>query len=627
WYSLYWIIPGTPPTFLQITGTVDGDIPDGSPYDLNNELIVNASVRGFDAVRDVTPIYATVWWQAGDVVYMVSSLNLTGDDTLSLANSLVALVPPGPPDGGDLPAIGESPAVSPALEVPETVFAGEEISVGVAGITTATLTADDGIFVDVASATYPKIGAYAVAWRSPSSTEDRWVSFYLIDPGSGEWLTTAATLVLGSAAQGPVATLECPGSTLAGELRYVTVSGSGTIVVSASDGSWPNQPPNTLFDPQADGGRSLNGALSNDRAATLLWRAPSNSSASNVRFSVTGPDGTVLAECAAEVGALVVTPASQPNLPPQSTQPQSVPHSNGETAGSSDGPGGNAPRESNVAPPVSTVKPTTRTVAQVAPRPSPTTSPSPIPPTSTPAPPTVPVATLRPGIQANDGTGGANPALLPTPTAGPTSTLAAPPPTATATMAAATGADGLVAMVIGPEGGELLNPSGAMLTIPAGALDEPATVRIKPVRDSRLPVDIAIDLVPGTGFDFSVATLGGDSVAKLRSDATLRLMLAPGQWQEGIELYRIENGRLNHVDGAVLNQDGISVELDHFSRFVAGIPTADEVADRNAMAWLVLGGGALLTLGVALWIIRRLARSRASIRWTRRSRSPLGSRS
>jgi hypothetical protein len=166
-----------------------------------------------------------------------------------------------------------------------------------------------------------------------------------------------------------------------------------------------------------------------------------------------------------------------------------------------------------------------------------------------------------------------------------------------------------------------------MLTIPAGALDEPATVRIKPVRDSRLPVDIAIDLVPGTGFDFSVATLGGDSVAKLRSDATLRLMLAPGQWQEGIELYRIENGRLNHVDGAVLNQDGISVELDHFSRFVAGIPTADEVADRNAMAWLVLGGGALLTLGVALWIIRRLARSRASIRWTRRSRSPLGSRS
>jgi len=96
YYSLYWMVTGGPPTFLQVTGEVGGSLPAGSPYDLNNQLSVNASVQGYEAIHDVTPAYDTVWWIAGGVAYKVESLNMTGADSLGLANSLIGLVPPEP---------------------------------------------------------------------------------------------------------------------------------------------------------------------------------------------------------------------------------------------------------------------------------------------------------------------------------------------------------------------------------------------------------------------------------------------------------------------------------------------------------------------------------------------------
>jgi hypothetical protein len=96
-YTLYWVIPGTPPTFLEITGTVGGEIPAFSWYDRNVQLVQNASVQGYPAWHDLTPIYDLVYWRAGDVVYTVNSRGLLDTDTLSLANALVALEPPAPP--------------------------------------------------------------------------------------------------------------------------------------------------------------------------------------------------------------------------------------------------------------------------------------------------------------------------------------------------------------------------------------------------------------------------------------------------------------------------------------------------------------------------------------------------
>lgn len=113
YYSLYWVNYGGPPTFLQITGDVGGSLPAGSPADLNEQLSINASVQGSDAIHDMTSIYDNVWWISGDVLYTVSSNNMTGTDSLSLANSLIALQAP-VAEEPEPPA--EEPASEPAEE-------------------------------------------------------------------------------------------------------------------------------------------------------------------------------------------------------------------------------------------------------------------------------------------------------------------------------------------------------------------------------------------------------------------------------------------------------------------------------------------------------------------------------
>jgi len=133
YYELYWMISGGSPTFLYITGTVGGGLPAGSPANLNNELSINASVQGWDAIHDIgipegseTPIYDQVWWIANGVLYSVSSNNMTGTDTMSLANSLVVLVPPAGEEPPAPPAPTDPPYVEPAAPAEETPRAATE---------------------------------------------------------------------------------------------------------------------------------------------------------------------------------------------------------------------------------------------------------------------------------------------------------------------------------------------------------------------------------------------------------------------------------------------------------------------------------------------------------------------
>lgn len=124
-YSLYWMIAGGAPTLLQITGTEGGSLPAGSINDLNNELSVNATVRGQEAIQDLTSNYDAVYWVANGVLYKVESQNMPMG-SLSLANSLVAFVAPQaqapdvdepveelPPDAGG--GILETPTDEPDL--------------------------------------------------------------------------------------------------------------------------------------------------------------------------------------------------------------------------------------------------------------------------------------------------------------------------------------------------------------------------------------------------------------------------------------------------------------------------------------------------------------------------------
>ena len=132
YYGLYWMNSGGDPTFLHITGQVGGGLPAGSPYDLNNELFINASVMGYDAIHDVTPAYDAVWWIMGGVLYKVESRN-SGTDSLSLANSLITFVPPAynepepepeptlpPPEPTTEPVYEEPVVETPVVEEPVT---------------------------------------------------------------------------------------------------------------------------------------------------------------------------------------------------------------------------------------------------------------------------------------------------------------------------------------------------------------------------------------------------------------------------------------------------------------------------------------------------------------------------
>lgn len=114
-YSLYWMAPGSPPTFLHITGVVGGGFPDGSKADLNVPLSINESVQGWPAIRDIgipagssTPIYDQVWWIVDGVRYSIESNNI-GTDSLTLANSMLFL---------DVPVYEEPAAPPPVVEEP-----------------------------------------------------------------------------------------------------------------------------------------------------------------------------------------------------------------------------------------------------------------------------------------------------------------------------------------------------------------------------------------------------------------------------------------------------------------------------------------------------------------------------
>lgn len=118
-YSLYWMAPGSPPTFLHVTGVIGADFPAGSKADLNVQLSVNADVQGWPAVRDIgvpagstTPIYDQVFWIVNGVRYSVESNNIS-TDSLTIADSMLFLQAPVYEQPTAAPPVDEVPAAPP----------------------------------------------------------------------------------------------------------------------------------------------------------------------------------------------------------------------------------------------------------------------------------------------------------------------------------------------------------------------------------------------------------------------------------------------------------------------------------------------------------------------------------
>lgn len=372
-YEIYWVITGGDPTFLDITGTVGGSIPDFSWYDRNNELQQNADVGGVPAYRDLTPIYDNVYWQVGDVVYTVSSQGLTETDSLSLANTLVPLDEA--EEAAPLPAV---------LIAPDTASPGEILAVTVSNGNGATLTASDGVFSDTGNNVYPDLRDASLSWTAPTVPNEHDVTFSLVDPVSGSWLAGATTRVVPSAS--PSLGLECGPQAASGDEMAIRASGAGNVVIDVSAGSWRGQD-NPGFDVTLDGSR-LSGEIDGG-STTLLWQAPVTDEPLDATITISGMSGAVATSCDVAVSpAVIISPT-----PPEATV---VP----TAAGSAEAPSVPATAASSAAPSRASEPLTPSRDANSARRnrPARTSTMSPLP-TDTPMP-------RRDRSPANDGTGG-----------------------------------------------------------------------------------------------------------------------------------------------------------------------------------------------------------------------------
>lgn len=346
YYSLYWVIPGAPPTYLLVIG---GDsIPDYSKYDRNNPLTQNDSVMGYPAWHDQTPDYDLVYFIMGGVVYSVESNNLSGDTTMGIANSLASVdtftpdptpteepveVPTEPPvDNGSGTSAGEEPepntgpdtpgetetvptettAAEPSISAPDSVVSGDEASITIDGIVSANLSASSGTFVLTDRADIAGAEPSSFQWTAPDTENGRTVRFKLTDPNTGELLATVTTEVEPIPDdQIPIVTddLTCPASVEMGSLGGISVKGSGQLMLDASDGTFPDTGPNATFagPSEIDGSDVLQGVIRRNRTVWIFWQPAESPEPYTAYVFLQDWSGTTQLECGIDV-----VPASDP---------------------------------------------------------------------------------------------------------------------------------------------------------------------------------------------------------------------------------------------------------------------------------------------------------------------------
>ncbi|MEJ7763268.1 MAG: hypothetical protein WKF80_10800 [Thermomicrobiales bacterium] len=312
-YGLYWVVTGGPPTFLEITGDAGGDIPDFSWYDRNVELTVNADVGGIPAYRDLTPIYDNVYWEVDDVVYTVSSQTMEGMTSLSVANALVRMEPPTPDPSVD----------PPSVSVAETVMSGDALDVAIRAGDGATLSADLGTFSRTGEDSVDGVFTESIRWEAPEVQNERSVTFTLTDPGSGEWLAAASTVILAPADPVQPLALDCPVSVTGGGTVTFTASGGGDVVIEAQTGTFPAIGANLDFD--GAGTARLVGALPASGPISFTWLAPETAGSGGATLYLSGMSGASGDACTIQVSEQVSGAPAAPGATATAASPQDGP--------------------------------------------------------------------------------------------------------------------------------------------------------------------------------------------------------------------------------------------------------------------------------------------------------------
>lgn len=580
YYSLYWLIPGAPPTYLRVTGTAGGEIPAYSFYDRNVQLEQNDSVQGYPAWHDDTPIYDLVYWQVGNVVYTVESHNLAGDTTMGIADSLMSLVIPDTggetaegettePPGSPTEAAGNEVNVS-AIGAPATVASGEIASIGVDGSGDVYLVASDGYFPASGDTGVVVTAGTAVDWQAPFVDSDATITFGAYNLADDSQLATASTVVHGAAAQAASNTstdIQCPASASADmEARFVLV-GSGGVTVSSSAGSWPIETPNTDFQPDLDGGGAITGGLGDGTTVALVWLAPTDVGSATI--SVTDSTGNEVDSCSVDV--VGESGAGDLGAP--------APAQEGQASG--DGTGISESDD--------------QVVLQVI------------------ANPIGFAGDASGGPEANGPDYG-----LPTPVPDAEDDSARQPSRSTASSSArslsespdaklgpAAGADGMYAVTLGTDGGTLQSPFGATVQVPPKCLKDQTTVMIKPVDDRAIPEITGVTTVPGTAFDVAFGAADGRAVDDLAKPAVLTIALQSATTTEHARIYRVEGETLKLMPLTSSDAGSVSTEIDGLARYVVGVPQGNAAASTSSINPFIIGGLGLMALASAGLLISR----------------------
>jgi hypothetical protein len=225
-------------------------------------------------------------------------------------------------------------------------------------------------------------------------------------------------------------------------------------------------------------------------------------------------------------------------------------------------------------------------------------------------------------VTGGDGTNVEGGTILPQPTAQPTATVTAPDAADTGTgaltplaepsptLAPVSVGDGMVASVIGPEGGVLTSPAGLSIAFPASALAEPATVTIRPVGDGKVFAPRGFELVAGTTYDVTLASASGRGITQLAVPATLRIPLGPNQWRSGARIYVVDTSSLTELQGGRLDDDAVNASVSHFSRFTVAVPVETESGGSSTLIFIVLAVAAGVTMLIATTLVSLLRRGR-----------------
>jgi hypothetical protein len=575
-YSLYWYVGGGEPTLLQINGTAGGEIPAYSKYDRNVQLEANASVNGYTAYRDLTPIYDLIYWQVGSVVYSVESQN-SSVDSLTLANSLVVLAIPG---GG-----AAAPALTGSLASPDQIAAGQVGSVTVSVSGTATLTTDVGYFTATGEAAIAVEGDVTVDWQAPELSEPVTATFSLIDPADGVLITSTPTMVYVEETAADLEWgLECPSQGVAGESVTLVVQGPSRATLSANVGAFSNGSQAMIIDlgEVIEVQFTMPGTESSFARLTL---SDGESAVATCEIAAVG-EGEI--EPTAEATALPdgvfpgdgtdlsIPGGNEPTIPVDFATSTAVPT---KPAGELEGDGTGILEAANVTPPV------------VPPTPTPTKTPKPGEPTSTPVPSNTPVPTDTP-------------------------TPENPMPT----MVPQLGEDGsLAALEIGPEGNTLVSPFGVQIVVPKDTFSDTTSVTVQPVKDAEVPLQPAVRLVPDSAFDISFAQLNGRGIDLGDKKAKVTVDLGD-RWADGATLYRLVDGQASELSGVDREGTTLSFDIGGPMRIVAGVPTAQAAAgSRSLVPFIVVALIAVILLIVAISVLTSLRSRRPRAVVTRRA--------